>query len=276
VLVEPTSTATELSVTEPTALHRPFGQRTLRWPRFLAALSILALWCLGAAALPQDIVPSPVEVVKAMVNLIATGEAWFHLWRTLVRILVGFGVSAGIGIGIGLLMGLGRGLSEFLEVWLTVIITIPSLCWAIIALAWFGLRDSAAVFTIASITVPLIAVNFWSGVRQIDMSLIEMATVFQAPRTLIIKRVVLPQLVPHMIAAVRYGLPMAWKMAIIAEMLGLPDGVGYMLIYWFHLLNMVQVFAWMLLFTSVMLSVEYLVLKPFERRTSRWKPAVSY
>ena len=135
-------------------------------------------------------------------------------------------------------MGGGRKLSDYVEVWLTVIITIPSLCWAIISLAWFGLRDSAAVFTIMSITVPLIAVNFGSGVRQIDMSVVEMARVFQANRWLIVRRVVFPQLVPHALAAIRYGLPMSWKMAIIAEMLGLPDGVGFMLTYWFHLLNM--------------------------------------
>lgn len=245
-------------------------------PWVLAASSILAIWWLGGALLSENVVPSPARVVAAMADLILSGEAWFHLGQTLMRIFLGFAVSVVLGIGIGLLMGLGRKLSDYLEVWLTVVITIPSLCWAIISLAWFGLRDSAAVFTIASITVPLIAVNFGSGVRQIDMSIVEMAQVFQADRRLIIRRVVFPQLIPHAIAAVRYGLPMSWKMAIIAEMLGLPDGVGFMLTYWFHLLNMTQVFAWTLLFTSVMLLVEYVVLKPFERRVSRWKPDVKF
>jgi NitT/TauT family transport system permease protein len=254
---------------------RAVRQALLR-PRLLAALSILVVWWLGGALLSESVVPSPLRVVSTMTALIISGEAWFQLWQTLVRILLGFSVSVVLGIGIGLLMGLGRKLSDYVEVWLTVVITIPSLCWAIISLAWFGLRDSAAVFTIASITVPLIAVNFGSGVRQIDMSVVEMAQVFQANRQLIIRRVVFPQLVPHAIAAVRYGLPMSWKMAIIAEMLGLPDGVGFMLTYWFHLLNMTQVFAWTLLFTSVMLFVEYLVLKPFEQRLSRWKPAVKF
>jgi ABC-type nitrate/sulfonate/bicarbonate transport system permease component len=69
---------------------------------------------------------------------------------------------------------------------------------------------------------------------------------------------------------------MSWKMAIIAEMLGLPDGVGFMLTYWFHLLNMTQVFAWTLLFTSIMLFVEYLLLKPLEHRLLRWRPTVEF
>ena len=257
------------------ARSRPIRDLLLR-PRLLAALSVLGMWWLGGALLSETVVPSPPRVIATMAELIISGDAWFHLWQTLWRILLGFSVSVILGIGIGLLMGIGRRLGEYVDVWLTVVITIPSLCWAIISLAWFGLRDSAAVFTIASITVPLIAVNFGSGVRQIDMSIVEMAQSFQASRRLTIQRVVLPQLIPHALAAIRYGLPMSWKMAIIAEMLGLPNGVGYMLTYWFHLLNMTQVFAWTLLFTSVMLLVEYLLLKPFERRISRWKPAVRF
>jgi NitT/TauT family transport system permease protein len=165
--------------------------------------------------------------------------------------------------------------SRYLELWITVIITIPSLCWAIIALAWFGLRTSAAIFTIVAITFPPMAVNFWSGVKEVDMSLVEMARTFRANRRLVVRRVVIPQLVPYAIAATRYGLPLAWKMAIITEMMGLSNGVGYMLLYWFHVLDMTQVFAWMLLFTSVMLIVEYLVIKPLERRCLAWKPSVS-
>lgn len=245
-------------------------------PKVVAALSIVAVWWVGSVALPPDIVPTPASVLVAMAALLGSGEALVHLQATLWRILLGFTVSAALGIAVGLLMGLGRKMSQFLEVWITFVITIPSLCWAIIALAWFGLRNTAAVFTIVAITFPLIAVNFWSGVRQIDMSLVEMARAFRARRGLIVRRVVVPQLVPYAIAATRYGLPMAWKMAIIAEMLGLSNGVGYMLMYWFHVLNMVQVFAWMLLFTSVMLVVEYVVIKPLERASLRWRAEVVF
>lgn len=245
-------------------------------PKLVAGLSIVAVWWLGSVALPPDIVPAPGEVAAAMAKLLGSGDALVHLRATLWRIFLGFTVSAVLGIAVGLLMGLGRGLAQYLEVWVTFIITIPSLCWAIIALAWFGLRNTAAVFTIVAITFPLIAVNFWSGVRQVDMSLVEMARAFRARRGLVVRRVVVPQLVPYAIAATRYGLPMAWKMAIIAEMLGLSNGVGYMLMYWFHVLNMVQVFAWMLLFTSVMLIVEYVVIKPLERASLRWRPEVAF
>lgn len=244
-------------------------------PKVLAGISIVFVWWLGSVALPPEIVPAPKDVVVSMGKLLVAGDALFHLRQTLWRILLGFTVSAILGLGVGLLMGAGRYVSKYLELWITVIITIPSLCWAIIALAWFGLRNSAAVFTIVAITFPPMAVNFWSGVKEVDMSLIEMARTFRAPRWLVIRRVVIPQLVPYAVAATRYGLPLAWKMAIITEMMGLSNGVGYMLIYWFHVLDMTQVFAWMLLFTAVMLAVEYLAVKPIERKCLAWKPDVA-
>jgi NitT/TauT family transport system permease protein len=265
-----------LAAEVPPAPAAPGAWRGVLGPKLVAVLSIAAVWWIGSVALPRDIVPAPGEVLGAMAKLLVSGDALVHLRATLWRILLGFTVSALLGIVVGLLMGLGRGVAQYLEVWITFVITIPSLCWAIIALAWFGLRNTAAVFTIVAITFPLIAVNFWSGVRQVDMSLVEMARAFRARRRLIVRRVVIPQLVPYAIAATRYGLPMAWKMAIIAEMLGLSNGVGYMLMYWFHVLNMVQVFAWMLLFTSVMLVVEYVVIKPLERASLRWRAEVAF
>jgi NitT/TauT family transport system permease protein len=216
-------------------------------------------------------VPAPKDVALAMGKLVVTGDALFPLRQTVSRILLGFALSVALALGVGLLMGLGRRISEYVELWMTVIITIPSLCWAIIALAWFGLRTSAAIFTIVAITFPPMAVNFWTGVKEVDVGLIEMARTFRARRALVIRRVVIPQLVPYAIAATRYGLPLAWKMAIITEMMGLSNGVGYQLVYWFHVLDMTQVFAWMLLFTAVMLVVEYVVINPLERRCLAWK-----
>lgn len=257
------------------SLRRSVWRRFLE-PKLLAGFSILLVWWLASVGLPPDIVPAPSDVAVNIVKIVSTGDGLLHLRLTLWRIIVGFVISAVLGIGVGLLMGMGRGIAKYLELWVTFIITIPSLCWAIIALAWFGLRNTAAFFTIVAITFPPMAVNFWSGVKEVDMSLVEMARVFQARRTLIIRRVIIPQLVPYAIAATRFGLPLAWKMAIIAEMLGLSNGVGYMLIYWFHVLDMTQVFSWMLLFTSVMLVVEYVVIKPLERMLLRWKADVAF
>jgi NitT/TauT family transport system permease protein len=87
-------------------------------------------------------------------------------------------------------------------------------------------------------------------------------------------RVVIPQVFPYIAAAARFGFGIVWKVVVVVELLGLTDGVGYQLNYYFQLFDMAKVFAWTLMFTVVMIMIELLLLKPIERRVFRWRPDV--
>ena len=94
-----------------------------------------------------------------------------------------------------------------------------------------------------------------------------MARAFRASRWQRISRVVLPQVLPYLMAATRFGLGVVWKVTVLVELLGRSDGIGYMLNYSFQMFNMVDVFAWTLSFTVFMLAIELGVLKPLERKS---------
>ena len=87
----------------------------------------------------------------------------------------------------------------------------------------------------------------------------------------IIRKIIFPQLIPHILAAVRYALGICWKICTTVELIGMSSGVGYMLYYWFGNFSMTQVFAWALLFLLVMFAIEYIVFKPLEKRLTRWR-----
>ena len=75
---------------------------------------------------------------------------------------------------------------------------------------------------------------------------------------------VIPQVLPYLLSAIRFALGVGWKTATIAELIGLSTGVGYELNYWFGLFNMRQVLAWTLTFTLVLLIFEFAIFKPVE------------
>ena len=110
--------------------------------------------------------------------------------------------------------------------------------------------------------------------RLIDRKVVEMAMVFRASRPMIIRSVVLPQLVPFALAALRFGLALAWKTVVIAETFGATSGIGYKIIQARELLSMRGVLAWTLSFTLVMFFVEFGVLKLVEARLTAWRPRV--
>ncbi|MBI2996962.1 MAG: ABC transporter permease subunit, partial [Deltaproteobacteria bacterium] len=160
------------------------------------------------------------------------------------------------------------------ESWVMVGLTIPAVVYAIITLLWFGLNDFAAVIAIGITAFPAVAINMWQGAKDIDMQLVTMAKAFQVPRRDLICKVVLPQTVPYVLAAVRYALGISWKIATTVELIGMSSGVGYMLNYWFGLFSMTQVLAWALSFTIVLLGIEFLLINPFEKRITAWRVVV--
>jgi NitT/TauT family transport system permease protein len=176
-----------------------------------------------------------------------------------------------LGIGAGTLMGLYRKGEAFLDAWVTVGLTIPAIVYSIICLLWFGLNDRAAIVAIGISAFPTVAISVWQGIKGIDTQLVSMAVAFHIPRTAILRKIIFPQLVPHILGAMRYALGICWKICTTVELIGMSSGVGYMMNYWFGLFSMTQVFAWTLSFLLVMFAIEYLLFKPVEHRLTRWR-----
>lgn len=241
--------------------------------RLFSVLALLVLWQVVSLFMKPTILPSPIAVIGQLGENLTELDTYYQLGVTLFRVILGmiFGVAAGIAAG--LIMGLSKLGEDLLDTWVLILFTIPAVVYGILCILWFGLNDLAAIIAITVGVMPSIAINIWQGTKAIDRDLIHMAKAFRfAPMTVLFK-VVLPQLIPYILAALRYGLAIAWKIVTVVELIGLSSGVGYMLSYWFGNFSMIQVLAWTLLFTVTMLIIEFAILKPIESRLTRWRPA---
>lgn len=242
----------------------------------LASVAVVVLgWQLIAAFFPPSLLPGPVAVLGRVWAIFVSGQFAFHMAHTLLRVGAGFLGAFVVSLGLGILMGVSRTAEEFFEIEILIGLTVPSLAWAVVALMWFGINEIAPVFTIFVIILPLITVNMWQGTKALDQDLIEMARAFRVRRARVIREVVVPQLVPYLLAATRFGLSLAWKVAVIAEMLGISNGIGYMIHYSFGIFSMEEVLAWTVSFTLVMMALEYGLLNPLEARITRWRRVVA-
>ena len=235
---------------------------------------LLIAWVGLSFVFSEQIIPGPIPVFEAIVDNMQSGDGLFHLYKTVSRVVLGLTIAMFLGTGLGLVMGLSIKGEKFFESWVMVGLTIPAVVYAIICLLWFGLNDSAAVIAIGITAFPAVAINMWQGVKDIDMQLIAMGKAFRLPTRDLIRKIVLPQTVPYVLAATRYALGISWKIATTVELIGMSSGVGYMLHYWFGLFSMTQVFAWTLTFVIVLLFIEYVLINPFEKRATAWRPAV--
>lgn len=242
--------------------------------RWLALIGILGIWQLIAITVDIGLLPTPIKVIAAAWELLSTGFFFKELGSSLVRIVIGFGAAMLLGITVGVLMGARRFWDAFFQDLVLLGLSLPGLIYALLCVMIFGLGLTAPVVAILLAAYPFVAVNIREGVRAIDKELLDMARVYLVNRSRVIRQVVLPSLLPFILAAIRVGFTIAWKVAVLTEVFGAATGIGYQLRYNFQLFSMRTMVAWALLFGAVMLVIEYGLLVPAERHFARWRPKI--
>ena len=244
------------------------------WLRLGSVLGALAAWWLLSLAMPANLLPGPWVAVVTLAKDFAQGDVLPHLAITLLRVAGGLLLAMLIGVPIGILMGINQRAEKVLDIWVMIGLTVPSLCYAIICFILIGLNEAATIVAIALTAAPSIAINLWEGVKTIDFKLVQMARIFEVGHSRVLASVLMPQVMPYVMASLRMGLGIVWKIAVLIELIGRPNGVGFKLFYWYQLADMAQVLAWTLLFTLVMLAIELGILKQLEHRLFGWRPRV--
>jgi NitT/TauT family transport system permease protein len=204
-----------------------------------------------------------------------SGTLFVALGVTLVRVVLSFSVAMVAGTALGLLMGRAPWADAVGDPWLVVTLNLPALVIIVLAYVWGGLTESAAIAAVAINKLPNTIVTVREGARSLDPTLDEMAQVFAMSRRVVFRDVILPQLYPYLAAAARSGLSLVWKIVLVAELLGRPNGVGFEIGTAFQLFDVARILAYALVFVAVMLLIETALVQPLERRASRWRVRVA-
>jgi NitT/TauT family transport system permease protein len=206
-----------------------------------------------------------------MLDEARSGALALNLGVTLARVAAAFIIAMALGCALGLLMGRSRVSDRLGDPWLIVLLNLPALVIIVLAYIWAGLTEIAAVSAVALNKLPIATVTVREGARSLDTALDEMAQVFRMRAWTRIRHIMLPQLAPYLAAAARSGLSLVWKIVLIVELLGRPNGVGFEIGVAFQLFDVTRILAYALAFVAVMLAVETLLVQPLERHIARWR-----
>ena len=181
----------------------------------LTFVGFVVLWQVVSFRFLPAFLPGPQELVGRLLVVYSEPSSYTVVWDTLRRIILGLVASMIIGGFAGLIMGLHRHVEAFLDGWIMVLLTFPAVCWAFLAVLWFGLSDVGPIFTTVLIVFPFVALNVWEGTKAIDREVIDMAKVYKANRHLIVRKVILPQLLPYIFSSMRIALSLSWKIVLV-------------------------------------------------------------
>ncbi|POR53222.1 ABC transporter permease [Bosea psychrotolerans] len=225
--------ATQAKTTgSPGASARRPSSRRLGLAGWLLPIALAALWELlvRAGIANGRLMPPPSVVGRTLWGLAASGELLTHVTATLWRVAAGFGLGAGVGTVLGALTGalpVARGL---LDPTLQALRAIPSIAWVPLFILWFGIFEASKVALIAVGVFFPVYLGVAAAIQGIDRRIVEVGRVFRLGRLAMVRRVLLPAILPAWFTSLRSGLGLGFMFVVAAEIMGASEGLGYLLV----------------------------------------------
>jgi len=200
---------------------------------------LLFAYFLGSAARltenPNDkLLPSASQMASAIDRLAFSEDKrsgnylfWQDSAASLKRLGMGIGIAALVGLCLGIAAGILPLLRAPLSPLLTVLSMVPPLAILPILFIVFGLGELSKVMLIVIGITPVLARDLEQRAREIPSEILIKAQTLGASTWTLILRVVLPQLLPRLLIALRLVLGSAWLFLIAAEAIASTDGLGY-------------------------------------------------
>jgi sulfonate transport system permease protein len=198
----------------------------------LIPLAVAIAWEAAVRAGLSDgrLVPPPSRIYDTFVELARTGELVRHAVATVLRVAVGFGlgVAAGTLMGaVGGYWGLARAL---MDPTLQALRAIPSIAWVPLFILWLGIFEESKIALIAVGVFFPVYLGVMGAILAVDRKLVEVGRVFRLSGPAMIRRILLPAVLPSYVVALRSGLGLGWMFVVAAEFMGASEGLGYLLI----------------------------------------------
>lgn len=234
-----------------TTTARVAGQRRARRilgkaTRFAQGLIVLTIFVIGweiasrAGLVHNQLVPAPSRVFLTWVDWIfgledgLAGRYYSGTWveHTLTsgrRVLYGFGVAAVVGVVAGILIGWFSILEALFDPVVQLLRPIPVTAWVPFTIIIFGLHEAGAYFLIALGAFFPIVVNTTAGAQRAPRLLVHAALMLGTKPRQLLWRVVIPASLPYIFTGLRLGIGVAWVLLIVAEMLAVRSGLGFVM-----------------------------------------------
>ncbi len=194
---------------------------------------------------------------------------WTDTGESLARLAVGILVAAMVSLSLGILIGFLPKVRASLAPFVAAVSLIPPITILPVLFIVFGLGETAKVMLIVLGTAPVMTRTLAQGVMNIPREEIIKAETLGASATQLVFRVVLPQVWPQLITAMRLGLVPAWIFLISAEAIASTGGLGYRIFLVRRYLAMDVILPYVAWITILAYGIDRLLLL-FSRRAFRW------
>lgn len=224
--------------------RRLAGQTIIAVGRAILIVLILGAWALASGRwLDAETVSNPAAIFVALEELIASGRIWPELAQTLEEVFTGYFIGAAAGAALAFAFATVPSAERVMRPFLLAIYSIPKIALAPLIVMWFGLGVAPKMILAAMFVFFIVFMNAVAGAQSVNRELVTILRVMGAGRFGIMRKVLLPTMVPFLLLGLRLSIPEAMTGAVIGEFISGSHGLGYLIYSASNELNMAVSFA---------------------------------
>jgi sulfonate transport system permease protein len=263
------------------AQERSAASRRARWIRPALGLIVPAMLALAWEIVVRlgwssgRLTPPPSVIFQTFVDLARTGELQRDTLVTLGRVAAGFALGAAVATVVGAATGYSALLRRLLDPSLQGLRAIPSIAWIPLFILWLGIFEASKVTLIAVGVFFPVYLGLMGAIQSVDRKLVEVGRAFRLSDFEMVRRILLPAVLPAYVLSLRSGLGLGWMFVVAAELMGASDGLGYLLIDGQQLGKPAEIVAAIVAFAIVGKATDWLIAlaaAPF----LRWQDVVRH
>ena len=173
--------------------------------------------------------PPPTKVFDAFVELLNSGELFLHIKSSMLRVFAGLLIGSLLGIIFGLLTGRIKLIEQSLSPLFHVFRSFPPVAIIPLVIAWFGIGETAKLFSISFAVFFPVWINSHIGASNIQLHYLQAASTLTKSIFKKWFKVILPASLPFIVAGIRTGIAIAFIMIFVSELAGASSGIGYLI-----------------------------------------------
>jgi sulfonate transport system permease protein len=205
------------------------------------------------------LVPPPSKVLSTLAELARSGELLHHILATLTRVAAGFAFGVVAGTLLGAISGYWALARRLLDPTVQALRAIPSIAWVPLFILWLGIFETSKIALIAVGVFFPVYLGVLGAILSVDRKIIEVGRIFRLSGPAMIRRILLPAVLPAYVVSLRVGLGLGWMFVVAAEFMGASEGLGYLLIDGQQLGKPAQILAAIAVFAVLGKTTDWLI-----------------
>jgi NitT/TauT family transport system permease protein len=240
---------------------------------WLVVIILLLAWQAATATGLADprYISRPSTVAALAWEWTRSGFILRHITVTLTEVVVGYTAGTITGMLVAFGFFFFPRVAEICDPMVVVLNAAPRAILAPFAVLLFGIGLLSKMMLVLLAVFTITLLNLYTGLKEVDRTIVNNARVMGAGQRDLVRHVYIPAALVWIVSAMRISIGQAFTAAIVCELLGATEGIGWIVAAGQSAVKPDWIMAGLFFAAAIVVIADFLVLAPLERRGSHWR-----